>query len=114
MEKIRKGIRKEKFLNDTIWAVVNVRKNILEVIEEKLLSYFVHLNRMTGNRLSRRFLEWEPEVTQRKGRPKERWMERVRQSMTELGLIVENDRNRDMWRNLVLGEGRPLFIGQIL
>ena len=114
MEKIRKEIRKENFLNDIIWAAVNARKNVLDVIEEKLLRYFVHLNRMTGNKLPRRFLEWEPEVTQRKGRPKERWMDRVRRSMTEFGLIDEDDRDRDMWRNLVLGEGRPLYIGQIL
>jgi hypothetical protein len=67
--------RKEKFLNDTIMAAVNAGKNILEVIEEKLLRYFVHENRMTGNRLARRILEWETEGKRRKGRPKERWKE---------------------------------------
>ena len=69
---------------------------------------------MTGNRLPRRILEWEPEVTRRKGKPKERWVNRVRRSMTEIGLTEEDDRDRDMWRNLVLCEGRPLYIGQIL
>lgn len=93
---------------------MNARKKILEVIVEKLLIYFAHLNRMTRNRLSRRIIEWEPEVTRRKGRPKERWMDRARRSMTELGLTDEDDTDRDMWRNLVLGEGRPLYIGQIL
>jgi len=32
--------------------------------------------------------------------------------MTELGLTDEDDRDRDMWRNLVMCKGRPLYIGQ--
>jgi hypothetical protein len=63
--------RKEKFINETIRAAVNAGKNMLEVIEEKLLRYFVHVNRMTGNILPRRLLERGAEVTRRKGRPKE-------------------------------------------
>jgi hypothetical protein len=56
------------------------------------------------------FIAWEPEGTQRTGRPKERWIDGVRWSMTNHGLREEDtrDRDRDRWRNLVLGEGKPL------
>jgi hypothetical protein len=100
--------RKEKVQNVTIREVMEVRKNILEVIEEKRLRWFGHVKRMPGNRLSLKVLEWEPEGTRRRGRPKERWIDGVRRNMTNHGLTEEDTRDRDRWRNLVLGEGKPL------
>jgi hypothetical protein len=52
--------------------------------------------RIPGNRLSRRILEWEPEGTGRKGRPKERWLGGVRRSLTNHGLTEEDTGDRDM------------------
>jgi hypothetical protein len=43
--------RKEKVRNVTIREIMEVRKNILEVIEQKLLRWFGHVKRMPGNRL---------------------------------------------------------------
>jgi hypothetical protein len=60
--------RKEKVRNVTI---MEVRKNILEVTEEKRLRWFGHVKRMPGNRLPLKVLEWGPEGTRRRGRPKE-------------------------------------------
>jgi hypothetical protein len=53
-----------------------------------------------------KILEWEPEGTRRRERPKERWIDGVRWSMTDHELTEED--TRDRWRNLVLGEGKPL------
>jgi hypothetical protein len=100
--------RKEKVRNVTIREVMDVRKDILEVIEEKRLRWFGHVKRLPGNRLPRKILEWEPEGTRRRGRPKERWIDGVRRSVTNHGLTEEDTRDRDRWRNLVLGEGKPL------
>jgi hypothetical protein len=86
--------RKEKVRNGTITAIIEVRKNILEVIEEKRLRWFGHAKRMPGNRLSRKILEWEPEGTRRRGRPKERWIDGVKRSMTKHGLTEEDTRDR--------------------
>jgi hypothetical protein len=61
---------------------MEVRKNILEVIEEKRLRWFGHVRRMPGNRLPLKILEWEPEGKRRRGRPKERCIDGVRRSMT--------------------------------
>jgi hypothetical protein len=100
--------RKEKVRNATIREIMEVGKKILEVIEEKRLRWFGHVKRMPGNKLPLKMLEWEPEGTRRRGRPKERWIDGVRRSMTDHGLTEEDTRDRDRWRYLVLGEGKPL------
>jgi hypothetical protein len=100
--------RKENVRNNTIIPIMEVRKNILEVIEEKRLRWFGHVKRMPGNRLPLKMLEWEPEGTLRRERPKERWIDGVRRSMTNHGLTEEDTRDRDRWRSLLLGEGKPL------
>jgi hypothetical protein len=100
--------RKEKVRNGTIREIMGVGKNILEVTEEKRLRCFGHVKRMPKNRLPLKILEREPERTRRRGRPKERWIDGVRRSMKNNGLTEENTIDRDRWRNLVLGEGKPL------
>jgi hypothetical protein len=87
---------------------MEVGKKIVEVTEEKRLRWFGHVKRIPGNRLPPKILEWEPERTRRSGRPKERWIDVVRRSMTNHGLTEEDTRDRDRWRNLVLVEGKPL------
>jgi hypothetical protein len=100
--------RKEEVRNITIREMMEVGKNILEVIEEKRLLWFGHVKRMPGNRLPLKILEWELEGTRRRGRSKERWIDGVRRRLTNHGLTEEDTRNRDRWRNLVFGEGKPL------
>jgi hypothetical protein len=106
--KVKINILFQGVRNVTIREVMEVRKNILEVTEEKLLRWFGHVKRMPGNRLPLKVLEWEPEGTRRRGRPKERWIDGVRRSMTNHGLTEGDTGDRDRWRNLVLGEGKPL------
>jgi hypothetical protein len=98
--------RKEKVRSVTIREIMEVGKNILEVIEEKRLRWFGRVKRTPRNRLPMKILEWEPEGTPRRRRPKERWIDEVRRSMTNHGLTEEDVRDGDRWRNLVLGEGR--------
>jgi hypothetical protein len=100
--------RKEKVRNGIIREIMEVGKNMLEVTEEKRLLWFGHVKRIPGNRLPLKILEWETEGTRRRGRPKEKWIDGVRRSMTNHGLREEDTRDKDRWRNLVLGEGKPL------
>jgi hypothetical protein len=100
--------RKGKVRNGTIRTNMEVGNNILEVTEEKRLRWFGNVKRMPGNRLPRKILEWEPEGTRRRGRPKERWIDGVRRSMTNHGLTEWDTRDTYRWRNLVLGDGKPL------
>jgi hypothetical protein len=100
--------QEKKVRNGTIRAIIEVGKNTVEVTEEKQLGWFGHVQRKPGNKLPLKILEWEPEGMRRRGRPKERWIDGVRRSMTNHRLTEENTRDRDRWRNLVLDEGKPL------
>jgi hypothetical protein len=86
--------RKEKVRNGTIREIMEVGKNVLEVTEEKRLRWFGHANRTPGNRLPLKILEWEPEGTRRSVRPKERWIDGVRRSMTNHGQEDTGDKRR--------------------
>jgi hypothetical protein len=87
--------RKEKVRNGTIREIMEVGKNMLEVTEEERLLWFGHVKRIPGNRLPLKILEWETEGTRRRGRPKEKWIDGVRRSMTNHGLTEEDTRYRD-------------------
>jgi hypothetical protein len=45
---------------------------------------------------------------------KEGWMDGIRWSVTSHGLTEEDNGEKDMRRNLVLGEEKPLYSGQSL
>jgi hypothetical protein len=51
------------------------------VMVDVVINLFGHVKRTPGNRLPRKILEWKPEGTRRRGRPKERWIDVVRQNM---------------------------------
>lgn len=53
---------------------------------------------MTENRLPRRTVEWELHGIRRSGRPKERWTDEVRRSMTNQGMEEEGSLDREVWR----------------
>jgi hypothetical protein len=50
----------------------------------------------------------------KKGKTQREMIDGVRRSMTNHGLTEQDTRDRDRWRNLVLGEGKPLQSGQTL
>jgi hypothetical protein len=68
---------------------------IVIIIVQTIVAVFLHVKRMPGNRLPLKVLEWEPEGTRRRGRPKEGWIDGVRRSMTNHGLTEEDTSDRD-------------------
>jgi hypothetical protein len=44
----------------------------------------------------------------KKGKSLEGWMDGVKRNMTNHGLTEEDTRDRGTWRNLALGEEKPL------
>jgi hypothetical protein len=49
----------------------------------------------------------------RKGKPKERWMDGERRGVSNHGLTEKDTVDRDIWRNLLFGEIKPTYSGQI-
>jgi hypothetical protein len=85
----------------TIRAIMEVRKNILEVTEEKRLRWFGHARKQTATENFRMGTRGNAKEGKTQ-REMDRW------SMMNHGLTEEDTRDRDRWRNLVLGEGKPL------
>jgi hypothetical protein len=86
LEKICEKIKERKGPNGTIRAIMEVGKNILEIIEEKRLRWFGQVKRMPVKRLPRKILECEPEGTRRRGSFIVRWIGGARRSITNHGL----------------------------
>lgn len=98
--------RKDRVRNSTIRDIMEVRKDIVEVIEEKRLSWFGHVKRMEDSRIPKRILEWHAEGRRGRGRPKERWMNGVQQSMNRRNLKEDDAMDREIWRRRIhLTEG---------
>ena len=71
-----------------------------------------------GDKLTRRILECEPEGRGGREDPKKErmggWMDSLRLSVTKPKLAVGAIGDRDMWRNLVFGGGKPWYSGRSL
>jgi hypothetical protein len=63
IEKIVKGVYERKVRNDTTGATMDVKKNMLEVTEEKLLRSLGNVKGMLRNRSPGIILEREPQGT---------------------------------------------------
>lgn len=48
---------------------MDVRQNVLEVMEERRLKWYAHLKRMSEEMILKRITDWEAEGGRRKGRP---------------------------------------------
>ena len=62
--------RLEKVHNETIKETMNVKKNTIQMIEDKQHGWFGHIIRMGHKGLPSLVLEWEPECRRRRGRPR--------------------------------------------
>ena len=74
---------------------------------EKLLSWFGHMERMKGERLTKRVYESEVGGARRRGRPPKGWMDAVKDALKERGMTVRNAKvicqSRSEWRAVVYG-----------
>ena len=75
--------------------------------QEKVLSWFGHMERMNGERLTKRVYESEVEGARGRGRPPKGWMSAVKDALEERSMTVRDARvicqNRSEWRTGVYG-----------
>jgi hypothetical protein len=84
-----KGVtRKNRMRNDDIRKELGV-KNILQYIEETQLRWFGHVKRMTDNRLPKQWLEWKPNTSRPRGRPRKRWMDNIKEAVEGRGSTLD-------------------------
>ena len=96
------GRRIDKMRNERIREMCGVEREMNERINESLLRWFGHMERMDESRLVKRMHSSECEGSKPVGRPKKRWIESVTKCLRERNVDLEEARgmvsNRNVWR----------------
>lgn len=89
-------------MNHEIEALIK-GEDIVRCIKSQRIRWLGHVYRMEGERIVKRILEWKPQNTRPKGRPKKRWIDDVEEDLKTLRIgnwrRIAVDRTR--WRNIV-------------
>ena len=85
---IRGVTRRDRLRSENIRAQLQV-KSILHFIEETQLRWYGHVRRMSTSRTAQRWLEWIPDTTRPRGRPRKRWMDNVKEAIEVRGSTLK-------------------------
>ena len=93
-------------MNVDVRAELMVKIDVVQKIQRKRLRYFGHVNRMATDRLPYIALFGRVHGERRRGRPRKRWINNLKEDCGELGMnLVEACRlaasDRDVWRRSV-------------
>jgi hypothetical protein len=99
------GVRKiDKMRNEYIRELCGVEKGVIERINESVLRWFGHVERMEDHRLVKKIYNSECVGTRTIGRPKMRWIDSVKRCLMDKGMSLTEARrivlNREEWREL--------------
>ena len=101
--------RMNKFPNARIKQLCGVTKAVAEKIDEGVLLWFDHEERMENDRIANRVYVGECAGSCSVGRPRKRWIDTVNDCLKKRGVDVRQARRmvRDMsvWRGFVRGNG---------
>jgi hypothetical protein len=88
--------------NNKIYAIVD-KPTITDTIRIHRLRWFGHVQRMEENRIPKRVLNMNLETRRRRGRPRNRWQDEVREDGRVVGGEVWQDKvyNREEWKKLL-------------
>lgn len=95
--------RLERTTNDRIREIMDVKKTILDEIEQRQLIWYGHVERMADERLPKQILKWTPTERKKRGRPKTTWIAGINRAMSERNLLPGDWEDRKRWK---LGTGR--------
>ena len=92
--------RKDKIRNAFIRVSGRVAKLRVK-LRIRRLSWLGHVKRREPGYVGRRLLEMEIPGKRRRGRPKRRWIDTVKEDLRELELDEEEWKNREEWRRKI-------------
>ena len=106
LRKIKGVTRRDKIRNVDIKKELGITNDIVQKIQARRLWYYGHVVRMKAERLPNIALFGRVHGKRKRGRPKKRWIDNIREDVEEMGLnMVEACRlassDRDRWRNSV-------------
>ena len=107
LRRIKGVTRRDRIRNVDIRAELKINVDIIQRIQRKGLRYFGHVNGMAPSRLPHIALFGHVHGERKRGRPRKRWINNLREDCEEMGLdVVEACRlaasDRDVWRKSVL------------
>ena len=92
--------RMDKIRNEYIWGTTQVGK-FGEKTREARLRWYGHLRRKDDGYIGRRMLRMELPGKRKRGRPKRRFMDVLKQDMAEVEVTEEDTVDRNNWRRKI-------------
>ena len=89
--------RRDRRRNVDVLKELDIEKDIVQVLQTRRLTYFGHVNRMQAERYPHVLLHGYTHGHRRKGRPKKKWIDNVREDCS----------NIDISLHVSLRRGRP-------
>ena len=94
------GVTKmDRIRNERIRGTTKVRK-ISKKVQESRLKWYGHVSRREDEYVGKRVMGMEVPGKRRRGRPKRRWLDSIRNDLSESGLSEEDAQDRPRWRRL--------------
>ena len=105
--------RRDRVRNVRIREMCEWENGLVRRAKKGVMRWFGHVVRMEEGRLPKRVMESEGVGDRRRGRPKRRWMDGVREILEEAGMSEEEGRvmggDRGEWKRWVRGIGGGLY-----
>ena len=99
--------RRDRIRNERVRRRCGMDESVAVKVGRSRLKWYGHLERMSGERVTKRIYSGEFQGCRPQGRPRYRWMDCVRRDMREWGVSEEQARimaqDRKLWRRLTAG-----------
>jgi len=104
--------RIDRVRNDEIRRRCRKKGSVSERMDQSILRWFGHVERMDGDRMAKQVYESEMQGRRCRGRPRKKWMDSVKEVLAKRGLNIQEAKvcvqNRQEWRNVCRGERRAV------
>ena len=101
--------RREHVTNEEVRQRVGVDRTLEDRADERVLNWFGHVERMSGERLTKRVYESSVEGSRGRGAPPKGWMSGVKDALRKRGMTFANAKvlcqTRSDWRSIVYRGG---------
>ena len=107
LRKIEGVTRRDRIRNTEIYNRLNIQHDIIHKIQSKRLRYFGHVSRMRDERYPKIAVNGYVHGKRKKGRPKKRWVDMIREDCREMGWSIQEAthkaQEREKWRFSIAG-----------
>jgi hypothetical protein len=78
-------------------------RNIVNFIKAQRISWLGHISSMEAGQTAKRIYDWYPHTMRKRGQPKIRWKDDVREDLKNLGIYnwITRTQDRSSWKEIV-------------